>query len=337
MKWGHPDILVWLWLLVPLAWLLLRQIRRREKLLSKLIDRSLWPHVIPDRKQSGIRRKQIVWLLALALCILALARPQWGFSWMEVSRKGLDVMVVLDTSNSMLAEDIKPNRLKQAQWGIEDLVRILNGDRIGLLCFAGGNFLQCPLTIDYAAFMMTLNDVYAGMIPRGGTAITPALNKAIDSFDSSSNADKAIVLITDGENHEGNPVSLLDKLKEKNIRVYSIGVGTREGELIPSTDDQQQGYLKDRQGRVVKTALNEAPLRELALGTGGIYVRSAPGDFGFDRIVRDGLSRLTKDEQESRMVKAYEDRFMWLAGAALLLFITEAFTTERNQRRGKQE
>lgn len=337
MKWGHPDTLIWLWLMAPLAWFLFRRIRRRENLLGQLIDRNLWPHVIPGRNQSAIRRRQTLWLIALALCILALARPQWGFSWMEVSRKGLDVMVVLDTSNSMLAEDIKPNRLKQAKWGIQDLVKILNGDRIGLLCFAGGNFLQCPLTIDYAAFLMMLNDVYAGMIPRGGTAITPALQKAMESFDFTSSADKAIVLITDGEDHEGNPTSLLNTLKEKNIRVYSIGVGTRDGELIPSIDDQQQGYLKDRQGRVVKTALQEAPLRELALGTGGIYVRSAPGDFGFDRIVRDGLSKLTKDEQESRMVKAYEDRFMWLVGAALILLIAEALTTERIQNKGRQQ
>jgi len=332
MKFGNPDLLHLLWLAVPLAWLLFTLMKHRLALLNRLADAKILPLLSPGWRADRFRRRNVLWCAAFLLCTLALARPQWGFHWEEVKRRGMDILVVLDTSRSMLAEDIKPNRLQQAKWGVRDLVKKLRADRIGLLTFAGSSFLQCPLTIDYAAFLLTLDDVYSGIIPKGGTAIREALKNAIDSFETETEADRAIILITDGEDHESNPLDLIDKLKEKRIRVFAIGIGSLEGELLPSTDEQgHPGFFKDRNGQVVKSSLKEDVLQKLALATGGAYVRSAPGDTGLERIFEQGLASLKRDEAESRMVKSYEDRFGWVLGVALLLLMAEAALGEKRR------
>lgn len=333
MMWGNQNALYLLLALIPLAWLLVRLVRRRERRLQQLADAAVLPVLIPHRLTERIRTRNVLWLAAFALAFIALARPQWGFHWQEVRRRGLDVMVVLDTSRSMLAEDIKPNRLQQAKWGIRDLMKQLKGDRLGLVAFAGSSFLSCPLTIDYAAFAMTLDDVRVGTIPRGGTAIAQALKTAIDSFEfeEDGESDRAIVLITDGEDHEGNPLSLLDALKKKGVRVYAIGVGTLEGELIPEpVENSGSGFLKDRSGQVVKSALQEDVLQRLAVETGGAYVRSAPGDLGLERLFQESIDKLKRDERESRVAKIFEERFMWPLALALTLLALEAALREGN-------
>ena len=333
MRLGSPDILPWLLLLIPIWWLVFYLLRRRERRLQQLIDLNVVPVLSPHRSLVHIHRRTILWLMAISLAGLALVRPQWGFHWQEVKRRGLDIMVVLDTSKSMLAEDIKPNRFQQAKWGIRDLVGKLKGDRIGLVTFAGSSFLECPLTIDYAAFLMTLDDSYVGIIPRGGTAIAQSLRTAIDGFEKSGDADRAIVLITDGEDHEGTPLKLAEEMKKKNIRVFAIGVGSLAGELIPSADaENRPGFVKDNSGNVVKSALQEEVLSKLAIATGGTYVRSAPGDFGLERVYDQGIAQLKRDEQDSRMTKAYEDRFAWLLGSAFILLILEAILSDRSRR-----
>ena len=338
IRWGSSEILPWLLLLLPAWWLVFFLLRRRERRLQQLVDVNILPVLVPNRSLVQIRRRTILWLTAISLACLAFARPQWGFHWQEVKRRGLDIMVALDTSKSMLAEDIKPNRFQQAKWGIRDLVGKLKGDRIGLVTFAGSSFLECPLTIDYAAFLMTLDDAYVGIIPRGGTAIAQALRTAIDSFEKSGEADRAIVLITDGEDHEGDPLKLIDELKKKNIRIYAVGVGSLDGELIPSADaDNRPGFLKDNSGNVVKSALHEDVLSKLAVATGGTYVRSAPGDFGLERVYDQGIAQLKRDEQDSRMTKAYEDRFAWLLGAAFVLLILEAVFSDRGRKSREKE
>jgi len=331
VRWGNPDWLPWLLLLLPIAGLLVALTRRRENRLRRLIAAELIPLLAPARDPRLIRRRNVLWFLAITSTAVALARPQWGFQWQEVKRRGLDIIIVLDTSRSMLAQDIKPDRLQQAKWGVRDLVGKLAGDRIGLVTFAGSSFLECPLTIDYAAFLMTLDDAYVGIIPKGGTAISQALRTAAEAFGGDSTADRAIVLITDGEDHEGAPLSLVDELKKQNIRVYAVGVGTAEGDLVP--DESGSGFLKDRSGNVVKTALREDVLGQLALQTGGTYVRSAPGDFGLDRVFDEGIARMKRDEQDSRMIKAYEDRFHWLLAAAMLCLTAEAALRRRKEAR----
>jgi len=329
MKWGYPELLPWLLILAPVWWGVFALLRRKEGRLRQLTAPETLSVLSPEHAISRLRRKALLWLSAITIASIALARPQWGFKWEEVKRRGLDIIVVLDTSRSMSAEDIKPNRLQQAKWGIRDLANKVRGDRLGLVAFAGSSFLECPLTIDYAAFLMTLDDTYVGIIPRGGTAIEQALRTAVNSFEYDTDADRAIILITDGEDHEGNPLSLIPELKKNKIHVYSVGVGTMEGELIPGDNGGQNGFFKDRQGNVVKTALQEGVLEKLAIETGGLYVRSAPGDFGLERIFDQGIARLKRTEQESKMVKAYEDRFMWFIAASLFLLILEALLPER--------
>ncbi len=330
MKWGHLELLYWLPLALPLAWLLFALLRRRRSAIAKLVDPALLGELAPNWHPARAKSRLWLRLLALALLVVALARPQWGFHWEDVRRKGLDLMIVLDTSRSMMAADIKPSRLQQAKWGVRDLLRHLRGDRVGLVPFAGSSLLQCPLTIDYAAFTMTLDDLYVGIIPRGGTAIEQALRTAIQSFPAESSADRVVLLVTDGEDHEGDPLRLLPELKENGIRVYTIGIGTLEGEMVPGADGQG-AYFKDRQGQIVKTSLQEDVLQKLALGTGGTYVRSAPGDLGLERVFNESIASLKRSEQESRTAKIYEERFAWAIAAALLLLAGEALLSDRRK------
>lgn len=320
IRWAAPERLWALALLPPAALWIWALMRRRERRLALLADPALWEALLPARRPRRAAGRAALFLAAIALLIAALARPQWGFRWEDVRRKGLDLLIVLDTSNSMRAPDPRPSRLQHAQWGVRDLVRRLRGDRVGLVAFAGGAFLQCPLTSDYAAFLLTLDDLYPGIIPRGGTAIARALRTAAENFDPRATSDRVIVLITDGEDHEEDPTTLIPLLKQRGIRIYAVGVGSPEGELIPT---ESGGFLRDREGNVVKTRLNEAPLQRLALETGGAYVRAAPGDFGLDRIYDDYITRLRREAQESRMMRLHEERHTLFIAAALLLLAIE--------------
>jgi Ca-activated chloride channel family protein len=325
MMWGAPERLILLWALLPVAWLVFALARRRQRRLALVAEASMLPRLLTGQHERRTFWRAVLWLAAVGCLGLSLARPQWGEHWEEVHRRGLDLIVALDTSKSMLARDLKPNRMEQAKWGIRDLVLRLKGDRIGLIAFAGTSFLQCPLTIDYSAFMMSLDDTYIGIIPRGGTAISHALETAANSFDPDSNADRVVLLITDGEDHEGTPVEMLPELKEKNIRVFTIGVGSQEGELIPVTErNGRVSFLKDRDGNVVKSSLSEAPLQTLALQTGGAYVRAGAGDFGVEQILNQGMAELKRDESEGRRMRTFQDRYGWFVGTALVLLAIEA-------------
>jgi Ca-activated chloride channel family protein len=215
------------------------------------------------------------------------------------------------------------------------MVERLDGDRIGLVPFAGASYLLCPMTIDYPAFVMTLQDVNVGLIPRGGTAIEDALRTAIDSFgETTGQADRVIVLITDGDDHEGNPLDLIETLNQRDIRVYTVGVGTTEGDLIPLDDAPgtgRDGFLRDRDGEVVKTSLNEDLLTRLALETGGSYLRAVSGNFGLDRLLDREFARLERDEADARMAKRFQDQAGWFLGLAFALFAAEAAWRERNR------
>jgi Ca-activated chloride channel family protein len=238
---------------------------------------------------------------------------------------GLDILVVLDTSNSMRAEDVRPSRLERSKLGIRDLVRRLNGDRIGLIPFAGDSYLYCPLTADYGAFMMMLDDIYPGIIPRGGTAIEQALRRAMNAFDDQVLADRVIILITDGEDHEGNPLNLMEEMQRRGIKLFAVGIGTPDGDLIPMIDEQgRTQMLRDRQGNVVVTRLQEDLLERLATRTGGMYVRATPTDFGLDQIVDLGIAPLQRTELDTELLLTYRDRYAWFLGLAFLLLAVEA-------------
>ncbi len=321
MMWHNPDILMGLIALLPLLLITGIMLKHRTKLLGRMADQGLWPTILPGLSPRRQRFKNLLRVLAIALAIVALARPQWGFQWEEVKQRGLSIIVALDTSKSMLAQDIKPNRLQQAKWGVRDLVKELQGDRIGLVAFAGDAFLQCPATIDYAAFLMMLDDVYAGIVPIGGTDLFQALETSIESFEKMEEtaSDKVIILISDGEGHTGDPLTLLPRLKADGIRVFAIGVGTVEGEMIETSD----GLVKDKAGNVIKSHLNEGMLERIAFETEGFYVRSAPGDFGLERVYQQGIAELQREERESLMSKNWIERYQWFIAAALLLLMIE--------------
>lgn len=325
MHWGAPQFLNLLWS-VPLMGLLLYALTRwRENRLRDVMDEQVLAMLLPPHRRRRQAWQLALWLAAMALGVVALARPQWGEKWIEVRHMGLDIAVVLDTSNSMRAEDIRPNRLERAKLGVRDLVNHLRGDRIGLIPFAGDSYLYCPLTSDYGAFLMMLDDIHAGIIPRGGTAIEQALRKAVQSFDDHLLADRVIVLVTDGEDHDGNPLAVLDDLRRRNIRLFAVGVGSPEGDLVPATDERgRPSFLRDREGKIVRSALQEDVLERLATRTGGMYVRATPGDFGLDRIYEQGIAPLQRDQLETEMMRTHEERYVWFLGAALLLLIGEA-------------
>ncbi|MCO5045401.1 MAG: VWA domain-containing protein [Kiritimatiellae bacterium] len=328
MNIGDPSYLKALWLLLPLAVLCIVLYRRRVRLMRAFFAADALAKLATGWRAKRRARRIALWLFAIALLLFSLARPQWGFRWEESTSRGLDILVLLDTSRSMLAQDFKPNRLQQAKWGLRDFTRELRGDRVGLIPFAGAAYLQCPLTIDYAAFLMSLADVRVGMIPRGGTALATALKTAIETFDKQAESDRVLLLITDGEDHEGRIENWLPELKEKNIRVYAIGVGSAEGEPLPAADGGA-GFQKDADGKVVLSSLHEDPLRKLSLETGGAFIRAAPGDLGLDALIKQHLSSLTRKETDSRLAKIWEERAGWFIGLALCALALESAVRER--------
>lgn len=333
IQWGQPRILPWLWVLIPLAGLLLFLVARRERRLRLILDDAASARLSPGRRRALVWAKNALWFLACAFVIIALARPRWGIRWQEAQGRGLDILVVLDTSDSMRATDVAPNRLQRAKWGISDLLRRLAGDRVGLVAFAGSSFLACPLTTDYAAFSMMLDDVQPGAIPRGGTSLAVALETALRSFEATGEADRAIVLVSDGEDHEGGLEKAAGALAQANVRVFAIGVGTVEGGPIPAFEGAAGTLLRDRAGNVVRTALREDALQKIAVATGGIYVRSAADDSGMERVFSLGISRLRREEKEAKLAKVYEERFPWFLGAAVLLLSLEAALADRGRRK----
>ena len=197
-------------------------------------------------------------MAATAFLVFALAGPMWGFRWEQVRREGIDLVIALDTSRSMLATDVKPNRLARAKLAVRDLVAEARGDRLALVPFAGSAFLECPLTLDTGAFLEALDAIEVGIIPRGGTALPAAIDQSLDAFEGRQANHQAIVLITDGESHEGDLDAAVGRAKERGVRIFSVGIGTTEGELIPADGGS---FVKDRKGQVVKSRLDEPPSR----------------------------------------------------------------------------
>jgi Ca-activated chloride channel family protein len=250
-------------------------------------------------------------------------RPQWGFQWQKIKRKGINIMFAVDVSNSMLAVDIKPDRLTRSKLAIKDLVLSkLSGDRIGLIAFAGSAFIQCPFTSDYNGFILALDSLDTDTIPRGSTCLSSAIRQARDAYKGSQSKDKVLILITDGEDHDTGALSLAQQAKGEGIVIYCLGIGTTEGELIPVTDQSgKKIFLKDGHGNVVKTRLNEDILKKIALITGGAYVRSSGADFGLEYIYNQRLSGMIKTANSLREDKIFHERFQITVFTAFLLLI----------------
>ena len=335
MQWAYPQRWPWLWAVVVVAGFFVWAAGRRRRLSARIAQDAALPLLTPQVRGRMRWLKAALMTLGLLFLTLGLLGPQWGFHWQEVKRRGVDILVVMDVSKSMLAQDIKPNRLERAKLAIHDLIAKLKGDRIGLLAFAGTGFLQCPLTVDYGAFSLILDDVGVETIPRGGTAIAGAIRSAVKALEKSTGS-RVIVLITDGEDHEGDTVSAAQEAAKAEIRIFCVGVGTPEGELITLEDEQgNRQFLKDSQGRVVQSRLNEETLKQVALKTGGAYVRATPTAFHLDEIYERYIAVLEPQEFEGGLKKQYEHRFQWFLAAAFLLLSLEPLISDR--RRPAQE
>ena len=324
MNFAHPYILLSLWAVLLLALMVYWGLSRRKKILSGYADgmglSRLTADVSPARRMIGAS----LLILAATVSLVALAGPRYGFRWEKIERRGVDIMVALDCSRSMLAEDIKPTRLTRAKYEIIDLLGMLGGDRIGLVAFAGSAFLQCPLTMDYSAFHLFLESLSPDMLPVGGTNLGDAVLTAVSGFNEKDDSDKAIIVITDGEQTAGSdPIEAARKAAEKKIKVFCIGVGNDQGAPVP---ESQGGFKKDRNGKIVLTRLDEETLRKMAAVTGGAYVRSVAGDMDLDVIYKDKI-RDTMEQKtlESGRKKIWEDRFQWFLALALLCLAVEMF------------
>lgn len=334
----HPERL-WLVAVAALAfaleawWLLGARARLERAVSARLADR-MAPAAGPAR---GVARSSLV-SIALALLGIALAQPQCGSHSELTKRYGIDLVVALDASASMQARDVKPSRLERAKLELAGLIDRLKGDRVAIVVFAGDAFVQCPLTTDYAAAKLFLRAITPDSVPQQGTALSRALATSRELLDNADRGakGKAVVLITDGEDHEGAALDEAAKLAEAGVRIYAVGVGSVSGEPIPLVDaaGNVTGYKKDRAGNTVMTRLNEQILQELADKGTGKYVHSARGDLGVGEIAEE-LDRLQKAELQSRLTVQYEDRYQAFAAPALALLLLAALAGDGRWRRAR--
>ncbi len=301
---------------------------RRQKL-KKLGDQKLIRELIPYAS----RRKRIIklalWCLAFSALILAICNLQTGSKLTEVKREGAELMVCLDVSNSMLAQDLSPDRLTNARYALERMISMLEGDRLGLIIFAGEAYVQLPITTDYAAAKMFLSSVGPGMVPVQGTNLSDAIRLAAESFSNDDGKNRAVILITDGEDHEQEAIEAAEAAGKKGIMINTIGIGSPNGVPIPLiVNGVVQGYRKDRDGQTIISRLNASLLKDIAAKTNGIYVQATQADLGLD-LVLDKVNELDKEQIESKMYTDYEDQFQWFLALSLFLFLLEFLISER--------
>ncbi len=282
------------------------------------------------RNVSHLRRKikNAFFLSALLCCFFALARPQYGEEWIEVKQKGIDILIGVDTSQSMLVQDIQPNRLQRAKLAIKDFVTSLTGDRIGLMPFAGTSFLICPLTTDYAAFNETLDTLSPESIPLGGTNLAEVITSAGKILAGDVNH-KILILVTDGEDLKGEALKAAQKAADQKMTIYTVGVGTPEGELIPDTEGNQGAFIKDGSGNFVRSRLDETTLTKIAEITNGLYVPLGNTGQGFATIYQQKLELVPKEEHQERMQSLPIERFYWPLTCALVLLVAEFLLSGR--------
>lgn len=329
MHWGSGVYLNFLLLVPILVVFFIFASSRKRKSLDIFGDRIVVEKLLSSKSVAKERTKKILIVIATSFLILSLARPQIGTRLTMARRRGVDVLIAIDTSISMKAQDIKPSRLEKAKLEVSSLIDKLKGDRVGILTFAGDSFVQCPLTLDYNAAKMFLSIVSPGMMPRPGTAIGDAIKRATTAFIKKERKHKILILLTDGEDHDTNPVEAAKEAKKEGIIIYTIGIGTEKGEPIPLSN--KRGYKKDKQGSVVMSKLDSATLQKIALVTDGKYYHATPREFELDKIY-DEINKMEKKELSSRLFTQYEDRFQYFLGIALLLLCIEFVIGDRKKR-----
>ena len=304
----------------------------RKRALKNYGDMSVIQQLFADVSKAKRFWKFVLFTTAFTFLIIGIVNPQVGTKLEEVKRKGADLMICLDISNSMKAEDLQPNRLEKAKQAISKLLDKLEGDRIGIVVFAGQAYVQLPITTDYSAAKLFLESINTDLIPTQGTDIGGAIDLAVESFGKDVGKNKAIVIITDGEDHEEGAVKAAAAAAEKGIVIHTIGMGSVEGAPIPVYKGTvREGFRKDKEGNTIVTKLNEQALQEISAAANGIFVRASNSDAGLNNVL-EAVNKLEKKQFDSKMYSDYEDRFQWFISAALLLLIIETFLSERKSK-----
>ena len=304
------------------------KLRLRRKRVERFGDAALVAELMPSYSRAKGWVGTVLFALGFFFFVIGLARPQIGAKLSEHEAKGAEIMICLDVSNSMLAEDYSPNRLERAKLAISRIVDRLQEDRIGLIVFAGSSFVQLPITTDYVSAKMFLNSIDTGSVPVQGTAIGDAVLTAARSFSAQSEKSRAIIVITDGENHEDDPVDAVRQVAEMGIKVYTIGVGSLRGQPINKDGE----LMKDREGNIVVSRLDEGTLQQMAEAGGGAYVHAGNEEFGLNPIV-DDIRKMEAERFNSVVFEEYDEQYMYFFAAALALFVIEMLVGDRRSRR----
>ncbi len=331
-RFANPDFLYLLLLLPVVILLFIINEIRKKRALNRLGDIKLVGNLVPELSKMRPVIKLILQLLAFSAGILMLSRPQFGSKIEDVKKQGVEVIIALDVSNSMLAEDIQPDRLTRAKQAISRLVDNLDNDKIGLIVFAGDAYTQIPITTDYVSAKMFLSTINPDMVPKQGTAIGAAISLGIRSFSPGEGKSKAMIIITDGENHEDDPVAKAEEAAKAGIIIHTIGIGSTEGVPVPVKTNGKKDYLKDVDGNTVITKLDEDILKNIAISTDGNYVRASNSNIGLDQIFSD-IRKMKKQELESTMYTEYNDQFQIFTAITLFMLLIDFIIMERKNRK----
>ncbi len=330
MRFGQPEYLDLIWICAILVLFLNWTAKQKYKKRARFCEPEAERKIIPPKAKKVQKIKSFLTVASIAFLVLALTQPRWGFHWEDLKQEGIDIIVAIDVSNSMLAEDIKPNRLERAKRKVKDLIQLLEGDRIGLVAFAGTSFVQCPLTLDYSATEIFLDVIDTDLIPVQGTDLGHAVRTAIGAFETEANHSKSLILITDGEDHGGEIMKAAGEAKQAEVKIFAIGIGQESGAPIPHLGENG-GFKTNEEGDVVLSKLDEFTLQQIAVLTGGGYVRSVTGDMDLNTIyLKDIKKKVEKKELKATRRKIWSERFQWFIFFALLCLFTEFTLKERN-------
>jgi Ca-activated chloride channel family protein len=331
-RFANPAFLYLLLLLPVMIVLWILNERRKRKGLRSFGNTDLVRKLMPEYSTIRPGLKFLFSLLALALMILTLARPQFGSRLEEQKKQGVEVIIALDVSNSMLAEDIQPDRLTRATQALNRLIDRLENDRIGLIVFAGDAYTQIPVTTDYVSAKMFLSSISPAMVPKQGTAIAAAIGLGMRSFTPGEDKSRAMIIITDGENHEDDPLAAAAEAARAGIIIHTVGIGSTEGVPVPVHTGGRKEYLKDNEGNTVITKLDEETLKKIAISTSGTYVRAGMSSLGLDEIYNE-IRKMNKQDLESRIYTEYNDQFRIFVIAALIFLFAEFIIMDRKNRK----
>ena len=332
MTFARPEML---WLLAAVAplltWFLVWAWRKRRALIRGFVQERLLPRLTVGLAPGRQKLRLVLLGLAALLILLALARPQYGYGWEEVRQRGLDIVIAVDTSRSMLAADVSPDRLTRAKLAARELQRLAQADRLALVAFAGTAFLQCPLTLDDNAFEQSLNLLTPDLLPEGGTALGPAILEALQAFKDSGRNHRVIVLFSDGEDHEGDALAAAARAAEEGVKIFTVGVGTATGDRLRQVDEQgRTTYVLDEHNQPVVSRLNAELLRDLARKTGGDYLPLIGAD-PMKTLYEARLAALPRSDLTARWARQYHERFQWPLGLAFLLLVVEMCLVPRRR------